>query len=421
MSKRLIVYCDGTWNRADQTTKDGKPCPTNILKLFELTLSEGKDGVAQIALYLAGVGTRMGERLTGGGFGYGISDNVKTAYAFIVSNYEPGDGIYLFGFSRGAFTARSIAGLIRNMGILRRDRLHLANEAYEHYRDQDPKWTPESDLSKTFRAANAHPVCDIHFLGVFDTVGALGAPFGSVLSKITDALFNTQFHDVKLSSIVLSAYHALAIDERRWPFRPTLWELNETHRARIAESKQKGEQSPYEEKWFPGVHSNVGGGYEKTGLSDCALEWMVEKARGRGLDIASEQNWPFQPKLKEAPENSQTFFYRAATLLFEKLPRLISRKAPESSDAALVKYVNRAGDYVRPISDQGDVVGAVAAHPEHHDYDGALSFCAIGKLAEDKSYRPVNVDFSGVNPPDIRILQNTNPETAPPQRVEERV
>lgn len=392
MAKRLIVFCDGTWNQADQKTRDGKPCPTNILKLFEATQSEGKDGAAQTALYLSGVGTRWDERLMGGGFGYGISDNIKTAYAFIVSNYEPGDGIYLFGFSRGAFTARSISGLIRNMGVLRRDRLHLVNEAYDHYRDADPKWAPDQDLPKTFIAANCHPICDIHFLGVFDTVGALGAPFGKLLAAITNALFKTQFHDVKLSSMVLSAFHALSIDEHRWPFRPTLWKLNETHLARCKEAKEKGKPRPYAHKWFPGVHSNVGGGYENTGLSDCALDWMAQRANEQGLDIALDKT-SFHPDLTVAPENSQTWFYRVLTIIFVKLPQAVRRNEADP-EAPLVDHVDWRGDYLRPVDDAGEVGKAVAAFPDLAGYKGDLSPCAIEKLKIDPRYRPRNAPLS---------------------------
>jgi uncharacterized protein (DUF2235 family) len=256
MAKKLIVFCDGTWNKADQKARDGVPCSTNVLRLFEATQPKDLNKNPQIVLYIAGVGTRWSERISGGGFGYGISDNIKIAYAFVASNYDPSDEIFLFGFSRGAFTARSIAGLIRNMGILRRDRLHLVNEAYNRYRDRSEKWHPDSPLAKTYRAvncypdANNYPEAKIAFLGLWDTVGALGAPFGLLMSRITDLLFKTRFHDVKLSSIILSAYHALAIDERRWPFRPTLWELNNEHLRRIAESERNRKTSPYEERFL---------------------------------------------------------------------------------------------------------------------------------------------------------------------------
>jgi uncharacterized protein (DUF2235 family) len=106
MKKRIIVFCDGTWNSADRHTKDGRPCPTNVLRLFEATCHGGKDGTPQVAHYVGGVRTHKWDKLIGGAFGWGISANIKDAYSFIVSNYEVGDEIFLFGFSRGAFTAR---------------------------------------------------------------------------------------------------------------------------------------------------------------------------------------------------------------------------------------------------------------------------------------------------------------------------
>ncbi|MBM3227110.1 MAG: DUF2235 domain-containing protein [Candidatus Tectomicrobia bacterium] len=128
--KKLAVFFDGTWNRADQHAQDGQPCPTNIAKLFAATLPHDNQGIPQIVHYVQGVGTRRFERISGGGFGYGISENIKEGYRFLVSNYEPGDDIYLFGFSRGAYTARSLAGFIRNMGIVKREKLFLMDNSY---------------------------------------------------------------------------------------------------------------------------------------------------------------------------------------------------------------------------------------------------------------------------------------------------
>jgi uncharacterized protein (DUF2235 family) len=396
MQKKLIVFCDGTWNRADQHS-DGKPCPTNVLRLFESTLAEDRNGVPQITHYIEGVGTHKMERFWGGGFGYGISDNIKNAYSFIVSNYEKGDEIFLFGFSRGAFTARSIAGLIRNMGILRRDRLHLVHEAYNQYRDPDPKWGPDSEMAKAFRQANTFGGETIAFLGVWDTVGALGAPFGVVLSWITNLLFKCRFHDVRLSTIVESAYHAVAIDERRWPFRPTLWELNETHLARNAESLKKDGTLLYEQKWFPGVHSNVGGGYPNAGLSDCSLQWMAEKAGERGLnaDLSRIDCPRWQPDLHADIDNSQTLAYRLATIAFVKLPAPLLKKFDKSKDAALIDHVLFNGDYVRPVGSQGNVAEAVKNFPSIGDYQGDVSRCAIEKLSyQAPLYRPRNISLS---------------------------
>lgn len=392
--KKLVLFCDGTWNRVDQKTVDSRPCPTNVLKLFEATMPYDQQGNPQIVHYIEGVGTRRAERLRGGGFGYGISDNIKNAYCFIVSNYAPGDEIFLFGFSRGAFTVRSIAGMIRNVGILKRHKRHLANEAFRRYVARSKKWHPDSEYSKKFRKENTHQNETIRFLGVWDTVGALGAPFGILLGWVVGKLFNCRFHDVKLSSIIDSAYHALSIDERRWPFRPTLWKLNDKHLQRNAQNAATGRPPAYEEKWFPGVHSNVGGGYPNTGLSDCALEWMVDRARSHGLnvDIDLISNPQYQPDVKEHIEKSQTVVCRLATALFVKLPSLISSKLIYPKDRrSHVCFIKLHGDYVRPIGNPGNIKSATNQYPQVMNYQGDISMRTIEKLATDPSYQPQNV------------------------------
>jgi uncharacterized protein (DUF2235 family) len=375
--KKLIVFCDGTWNRSDQKTAAGRPCPTNVLKLFEATAAHDKNNNPQIVHYIEGVGVRKWERIRGGGFGYGISDNIKSAYSFIVSNYEPGDEIFLFGFSRGAYTARSIAGMIRNVGILQRDKLHLVTKAYEIYEDRAEKWHPNSDGSIKFREENTYQNETIKFLGVWDTVGALGVPFGAVMRGIIGIFFKYRFHDVQLSSIIDSAYHALAIDERRWPFRPSLWELNAGHQQKNAGDIANGRLPSYEQKWFPGVHSNVGGGYADTGLSDCALGWMVEKASFHGLqvDLKRLSTPPYAPNVMEKIENSQNSFYRKATLLFVKKVGSLSIKLIfPKEDRKYVQYIDDKGDYIRPIENRNDI-----------------SARAREKIKGDGTYRPSNI------------------------------
>jgi uncharacterized protein (DUF2235 family) len=136
MPKKLAIFCDGTWN---EPTKHG----TNVLRMLQATEPKDANGDhPQLVHYIAGVGTRKGERFRGGAFGLGISDNIIDAYSFIVSNYENGDEIFLFGFSRGAYTARSIAGLIHNLGVLKRHNLPLIAEAYKHYKDKTDDWKP---------------------------------------------------------------------------------------------------------------------------------------------------------------------------------------------------------------------------------------------------------------------------------------
>ncbi|GGR32115.1 DUF2235 domain-containing protein [Streptomyces netropsis] len=279
MAKRLIVCCDGTWNLADQLSK------TNVTKVA-LAVRPRAAGVEQRVYYHSGVGTRRWERLRGGAFGMGLSGNVMDAYRFLVGDYEPGDELFLFGFSRGAFTARSLAGLVRNSGILRRENVDRIMDAWALYRDRLEK--PSGTASTLFRRTYAHET-EIQFIGVWDTVGALGIPLpgaggtpnnGPWWRKPVD-LANRRwgFHDTELSSWVKGAFHALAVDEQRTPFRPTLWH----QKPGAAENGQELKQV-----WFTGSHSQVGGGDKETALSDITLLWMVAQAHRYGLEFDTE-------------------------------------------------------------------------------------------------------------------------------------
>lgn len=259
---RLVVCCDGTWNLPDQVS------PTNVAKLALGLADASVDGVGQALYYHRGVGTSRWERLTGGAFGLGLSRNVRDCYRFVVECYEPGDQLYFFGFSRGAFTARSTVGLIRNAGILRREHTNRIDDAYRLYRSRDPVRAPTGLEAELFRRSFAHDNVRIHFIGVWDTVGALGIP--GLPPRIARGRWG--FHDTKLSSYVDFAYQALAIDEQRRPFRATLWQRQEHANEQILE-----------QVWFAGAHSDVGGGYPDPSLSEIALLWMVERARRSGL------------------------------------------------------------------------------------------------------------------------------------------
>lgn len=315
-NKKLIVFCDGTWNKPDQKDERGNPRATNVEKLFRAVCQEDFSGHPQIVHYVRGVGTRGGERLRGGAFGFGISTNIKDGYQFICSNYDPGDEIFLFGFSRGAYTARSLAGLIHNMGILKREHFDQLDTAYDKYRDKSEEWHPNPERgtkAKEFRDNFTYGREKIRFIGVWDTVGALGSPYGLIMGWLTDKLFKTRFHDAKLSRSVESGYHALAIHERRWPFRPTLWELDPAH-----------DPEKFGEQWFDGVHSDVGGGSAKSGLADIALEWMKEMAKNHGMKtdlslLKGVQQAPADP----LPQDSQAWYYRWPTLLMVKWPALV--------------------------------------------------------------------------------------------------
>ncbi len=258
--KRIVICSDGTWSTPDQRA------PTNVALLARAVLPTGPDGVAQVVFYDEGVGTGGWlDRLVGGATGKGVEKNVGDGYRFLVNNYEPGDEIYLFGFSRGAYTARSLAGFVRNCGVLRKSEADHFREAYRLYRRRDA--APSSEEAAAFRARRSREA-EIAFIGVWDTVGALGIPLRG-LARLT--AHRHQFHDVELSRCVRRACHALAVDERRAAFRPSLWKANPKPGQTV------------EQAWFPGAHADVGGGYRDRSLADGAFLWMVERASESGL------------------------------------------------------------------------------------------------------------------------------------------
>lgn len=287
--KRIVICCDGTWNTRDRDRA------TNVSKLAQAVATECVDGTGQVVFYDQGVGTDPGfDRWLGGAFGVGLSRNVGDAYRFLVDNYNHGtseadrDEIFVFGFSRGAFTARSMAGLIRKIGLLPKENAERFHEAYGLYRD-DMALDAKEVLD--FRAAAKCRDVVITVLGVWDTVGALGVP-GHIGQYPPFSWLNRdfEFHDVKLSSVVVRhAYQALAIDEQRDAFEPAVW-WRFRPRPELGEFPQTLEQC-----WFAGCHSDVGGGSttvreaERRGaLSDIALDWMVGKAKGHGLECSEE-------------------------------------------------------------------------------------------------------------------------------------
>jgi uncharacterized protein (DUF2235 family) len=299
--KRLILCCDGTWNHADQES-NGKPCPTNVIKIaYRLCKRDTRDGknIEQIIFYDQGVGTGdVEDKFAGGATGAGLEQNIHDAYIFLLANYEPGDEIYLFGFSRGAFTARSIGGMIRKCGILKREFVQHYHEAEDMYHSDDisPDNKLAADFRKNYGVTGDQPV-PIQMIGVWDTVGALGIPLRG-LRALNKKEF--QFHDTELSGTVKFAIHALAVDEHRSPFEPTLWT-----------AKAKADQT-VKQRWFPGVHSDIGGGYGESDLSDGTLQWMIDNATTAGLafDAAVMGAHELHPKPAGTIHDSMTLLYR---------------------------------------------------------------------------------------------------------------
>lgn len=275
--KRLVVCCDGTWSTPDQTDAQGRPCATNVTKFALAVADADSAGVRQRVYYQRGVGTGRWDHISGGAFGIGLSANIKAAYSYLVESYDRDDELYFVGFSRGAYTARSLAGFVRNCGILRKEHLDRVGDAYELYRRRDLASHPRGAEARLFRRTYSYEEAGfetrIKFLGVWDTVGSLGIPVGP-LALLSRKLLHLTFHDVDLSTRVDNAFQALAIDERRESFKPAIWEQ---------QPDAKGQR--LEQVWCVGAHGNVGGGASDAGLSDIALTWMFERAARSGLAV----------------------------------------------------------------------------------------------------------------------------------------
>ncbi len=293
MAKNIAFFSDGTGN-----TKDFGP-DSNVELLFGRALDETGSGARQLARYDPGVGIEFGD-LIGKAFGQGISQNIKDGYDFLSEFYEPGDRIFLFGFSRGAYTARSIGGMLGRIGLPARRqkdgadrradvaaRKALIDRAYAIYKLSDD--AERQRQSEAFRREHGWPehlsaeARAPHLIGVWDTVRSLGIPLGFRDYELS--LFPHRFHDHELNPHVAHAYHALSIDEERLQFLPTIW--NEpTAAERLAQESGRPNPQRFEQIWFPGVHSDVGGGYANRDLADVTLRWMIERAAAAGLLFA---------------------------------------------------------------------------------------------------------------------------------------
>jgi uncharacterized protein (DUF2235 family) len=359
------VCMDGTWSRLNTDT------PTNIAKLARSVDHEcanprfhGGQNVKQIVIYTQGVGAASDYAadakgaIAGGLFAAGLEDDILATYIRLCLNYEWGDEIYIFGYSRGAFSARSLGGLIRRCGILRRRHVDQAREAFRLYRNgryskkhEDPAkrgkpWDVDDVEFKTFRlkygknSSEGEPP-KIRFYGLFDTVGQRGMPSG--LGPLTEWMNDKYaFHSTNLGKNVEAARHAMAIDEARFVFPPSLWtnldDLNEEARA-IAEAAGQPfnpANPPYQQRWFPGTHGDVGGGAGGAKLANFALAWVAEGAEDMGLKFDRTPGAPIHFAL--LPENLDA----AAPLVAPKAAKgLRPRQLPMTPDDAKAAMVFR--------------------------------------------------------------------------------
>ncbi len=294
MPKNIVIFSDGTGQDG------GIGHNTNVYKLFNMIEDRTPD---QISFYDPGLGTDW-RKITGNVTGMGISRNIIDCYKFLFYNYQAGDQIFLFGFSRGATTVRSLSSFIHLFGILPRSRAKLIKKAFKIYKIADDE--VRRNAAKTFVIRHHIMWARVKFLGVWDTVMALGLPFKGVdvfLNQIKT--FKHKFHDLRLSESVENGYHALALDDERLTFHPTLWD-----------TKLYPHQTT-KQVWFCGMHTDIGGGYQKHGLSDIALEWMILQAQKHGLLIYPEHGIELKPRADGHMHNSRggrlTQFYRRKT------------------------------------------------------------------------------------------------------------
>ncbi len=348
MPRRLVVLFDGTWNRVRTHTK--------VERLWKLIAHADPAGAGQVSKYIAGVGVKPGmQHWLGGAFGMGLSENVKEGYRWLSEKWREGDEIWLFGFSRGAYSARSLGGLIRKCGLLKPDRharvsAQRVDEAYGLYRNAID---PDDPNVEAFRAVHSREV-RIRFIGVWDTVGSLGVPF--VASWFPFARSRYRFHDTDLSKIVQYAYQALAIDEHRADFEPTKWERNPDDLASgESPTAKKPEQVEVEQRWFVGGHADVGGGEKTDGaghrpdtLPEIALAWMQTKAAAAGLAF-KEPYIPAPDAVLAVPNDSYaTFMCGLYHLLKKPYDRVIGGGVNEAIDDSVWKKWNENPDYRPP-------------------------------------------------------------------------
>jgi uncharacterized protein (DUF2235 family) len=289
----IIICADGTWNRPEEDI--AKDFPSNVLKLAR-AIKPASGNLKQHVFYDWGLGSYH-SNISAGATGRGIHKNILDGYRYIVQNYSKHDKIYLFGFSRGAYTVRALCGLINNCGILKRPDAKRIAEAWSIYKSANKKNHPNGEAAGKFRDDYCHKSRSVHFVGVWDTVGALGIPF-SIMGLFES---HDEFYDTKMGSNVAFARHALAIDEQREDFEPTIWSSREG-----VDLKQV---------WFAGVHADIGGAYpadKNTGLmaADTPLQWMLEEATHAGLKIEAHIKTALTDGSKGLTHNSRNHVYR---------------------------------------------------------------------------------------------------------------
>lgn len=375
--KRIAIFLDGTWNVVSNNT--------NVWRLKSLC----QNNQLQVVYYSQGVGTEHGTGLTGGMFGAGLDQEVINAYEWLIEQYNPGDELFIFGFSRGAYTARSLSGFISKCGILQRGAPLGVGELFDRYKkDSFPRTIRELTTARKKNPAEQLNTQEewmltysfpapVKFIGVWDTVGALGIPV-THLPIISRSDYHYLEIDLRIDNYV--AYHALAIDENRNAFRPSLWTRE------ISKSAKPEELYPplrtveaVEQRWFVGAHANVGGGYDSDLLAQIPLKWLMGKAIEHGLQFRGELKIDGDASI--APQNdSYADFLHGVDSIFE------SR-------------------YYRPI---GKTPVDLDAENQTITINETIDSSVFERWRKDPSYRPANlVDWAKAHGVDVASFQQT--------------
>lgn len=341
---KLVVCCDGTWNTKDQQD-NGVPAPTNVVRIANAIVEDEQQRV----YYHPGVGTgnSIWDKIIGGGTGTGLTRNVQGAYAWLCENYQNADEIYLFGFSRGAYTVRSLAGFLNRCGLLIADKFDkktlwrsievLYEEIYRNRRELN---RVKSNIGLNLFQSESS--INVKFLGVWDTVGSLGIPDDLGVLDLLDDPHDHTFHDTNLGRNVEVARHAVAIDERRGAFQPTLWTDIEPGRN-------------VKQIWFPGAHSDVGGGYREKGLSDGALKWMITEAEETKLRFKPSALDQILPSSKDTLHDPCIGLFALMQTQPRSIPPITNIK--DFHDSALSRYNDPPIDqspYLKPHRAKGN-------------------------------------------------------------------
>lgn len=327
MPKNIIVLSDGTGQEG------GEGNNTNVYKLFNL-LEDRTDN--QITFYDRGLGTGF-RKITGNISGMGISQNIYECYQFIFDNYKAQDNIFLFGFSRGATTVRSLSAFIHLFGILPKSRPELIKKAYKIYKIEDS--VERKKTADDFVAKHHNQWTKIKFLGVWDTVDALGLPIKS-LSTLVDwfPFFRHKYHNLTLSESVEHARQALAIDDERLTFHPKIWD------------KEIKSYQTMKQVWFSGMHTDVGGGYKEQDLSDIPLIWMIEEAKQHGLKTYPKHKVKTHPDANGFMHDSRKgfpgFLFRKATRTWN--PQ--THQKPVIHQSAILRKLNKENTEIPPYN-----------------------------------------------------------------------